>query len=1290
VSVFDALDEPIGAKTLPLKATDGFEVSGPVATFHAEYVDIADLRAVIQWGDDTTTTILGSEVGGIVDNGDGTFTIHASHNYTSDAEQPIAVSVFQSVEREANALTLPLTTRAGVEVFGQVAVFFAPQREPADFVATIEWGDGTISTVLGSEGGIVQLADGEFAVRAGHLFESDPYQQFRVTVAEVTSKPWNYNVVVTLLDNGGLTAEESFVYFSRPIITGITPPVSPQEGVPFTVPVATFTAGGAPSDFNATIQWGDATTTTVLGSEGAVVPNADGSFTVFASHTYADDATDLAFTVTITDVRNGGEAEASGLVASVENVAPAASISRPTDGFDGLRNQERTFVLYANDPSPIDQAAGFTFVINWGDGSAPQTVVGVSGTTVTRTFVNAGEYNIGVTATDKDGGTSSQYTMTLPIHVAEQQGSTLTVMGTSGADTILLRPSGPDSVLVTVNGVNSGTFTPTGDIVVHGLEGDDLIDLGSGINRPAWLYGGDGSDRYIVSFNGNGSTRRVNIVDTSGSNMLSLQGPASATSFTVTPNVTTAGGETVDYTGAILTAFDVTGGTGTGNTFTLNETRPSTVTTLDGGPSANDSVTATFAQAFNGVLNLLGFEQATMAVGGDLAGTLTVAGTLNHVSVSGGTPGKIVANKIGTIQTAAAYGPLVLQVNEGGIQRRVELATPDNPYPLPAPGAPSRSGVTMRYLYEGTATGLAHPQLTARINNTSGNTAPFQYDVSLVTWNDVAKLNLARLDADGPSGVRSVAIEGDLLTSVTTTAANWFGSGTTGGVRLPQDDLAGVAIRDLAPHYAIAARSVQAVAFGSHRKDDGKIELGNDTSRGEARKLLASGTALVQASNTFRVPFANPQEVVFFYVESTGGGSFTDKPLLFSVQDVVTAVDQLDITKGNRTHKSNAERGAVTGLVTVVPMFDHDGNRKEAQVLGIDLRGDGGSIYANQSLPNFYTTKALMDQYADAVNSTSLFRTASQTKTKIDDLYTITPRITSTGPLGDVRARTTANIMATSMFGTLDLDGGPLSGMFQTTGVHVDPITGVTTYENPGDVGRLFVTYDSKGNGFFATTFVRAGGSGLTGQMLVRGDLISQVAVSGGISGLLAIEGNVGVGVIEGATVKRLGGILSSSGELSGQIIVFDSVEGGRTKKKGKVIGDIFIAGGIRNGGRLAVQGDIDSLIVNGRIDSSSAMVVGGSINSLVVGDVEGIMAVNGAIDSLKIGKTDKAQFYGQKLADSVQPSPSAAAVDAVFLRDQIDGGVSSFDDNDLDLFYLSLVRDRLNRLSASNGQLSM
>ena len=374
------------------------------------------------------------------------------------------------------------------------------------------------------------------------------------------------------------------------------------------------------------------------------------------------------------------------------------------------------------------------------------------------------------------------------------------------------------------------------------------------------------------------------------------------------------------------------------------------VTTIDGGPSSSDHLAATFLGSLNGLLNLLDFEYATvsvagnfngtlhdsapggtgniqkltvggsltqpalltadniavMTVGQNLAGQVIVAGALTALAVGGGTPGTIQAGKVGTIAVAAGFGPLVAQINEAGIQRRVEAAVPGQDYPTPPPPpsptpAVSPSGVTFQFFYEGLASplNLVNPQLTARVTNTGPVTD--QFDFSLITYNDTAKFNLARLDAAGVSGIRNVAVEGDILTAVTTAALAFIANDQSpAGIDLPADQLAGVGVRDYAPAGSIAAGSIQAVAFGSTTRNKNQLETGAAANGNDAAALLTSATAIVPAGSTngsttetFRVPFADlaSQQVGFFMDDNPGGGNghFDNNNVVLVVQAVSTA-----------------------------------------------------------------------------------------------------------------------------------------------------------------------------------------------------------------------------------------------------------------------------------------------------------------------------------------------------------------------------------------------------------------
>jgi Ca2+-binding RTX toxin-like protein len=162
----------------------------------------------------------------------------------------------------------------------------------------------------------------------------------------------------------------------------------------------------------------------------------------------------------------------------------------------------------------VDQAAGFTFAINWGDGST-QTVSGPSGTAVSHVYTASGSYTVQVTAKDKDGGTSAAATATdtitavaLETDPTDPSKTALCVGGTTGADPIFVKPADASGTLnVKIGNTNLGNFNPTGHLIVYGQAGDDTIKLQPAtINgktvyatAPAFLFGDDGDDTLDAS-----------------------------------------------------------------------------------------------------------------------------------------------------------------------------------------------------------------------------------------------------------------------------------------------------------------------------------------------------------------------------------------------------------------------------------------------------------------------------------------------------------------------------------------------------------------------------------------------------------------------------------------------------------------------------------------------------------------------------------------------------------------------------------------------------------------------
>jgi hemolysin type calcium-binding protein len=198
---------------------------------------------------------------------------------------------------------------------------------------------------------------------------------------------------------------------------------------------------------------------------------------------------------------------------TVYNVAPTASVSGPAAA---VRGQSRSFLLQAADVV-ADAATGFTYVVDWGDGSAPQTVAAGpgngSGVTIAHVFASSRVYVVHVTAADKDGQTGAAATHTVRIDIAAVQPDpldpdkrVLVVGGSTGNDKIDIKPekgkhTDDDEILVKINEREMGRFRrkahfepPIDSIVVYGQAGDDKITVASQIDIPAYLFGDDGDD----------------------------------------------------------------------------------------------------------------------------------------------------------------------------------------------------------------------------------------------------------------------------------------------------------------------------------------------------------------------------------------------------------------------------------------------------------------------------------------------------------------------------------------------------------------------------------------------------------------------------------------------------------------------------------------------------------------------------------------------------------------------------------------------------------------------------
>ena len=219
----------------------------------------------------------------------------------------------------------------------------------------------------------------------------------------------SFNVKVTATDSGGLSAFDTFqiAVNATAALAGQVNLATATEHValaPATT-VATFTDSNLSDTagaFAASIDWGDGTTT------AGVVTGSNGSFTVLAGHTYADEGSDV---VTATITRNVDHTQLA--LTGTVNVADHDALTPHAVAITASPNQAFTgTVATFTDVDTISGSGDFAASINWGDGTAPTagTVTGGNGlftVSGTHVYTAAGQDAVTVTLSEDAPGTDT-------------------------------------------------------------------------------------------------------------------------------------------------------------------------------------------------------------------------------------------------------------------------------------------------------------------------------------------------------------------------------------------------------------------------------------------------------------------------------------------------------------------------------------------------------------------------------------------------------------------------------------------------------------------------------------------------------------------------------------------------------------------------------------------------------------------------------------------------------------------------------------------------------------------
>ena len=443
-------------------ATAGSAFTGVVATFTDSLpgTPASDLTATIDWGD-------GTSIDNVSPSGtSGTFTVSGTHTYASfgpphtvmvvlhesspGSASATATSTAFALDPNLSGTPAPISSTEGVAIPTNTTVAtFTDSNGGAttgDFTATIDWGDGTTP-----DSGSISEANGTFTVAGGHTYAQSGDFTISATVFE-TATPSSPAAVI-----------DSPATISGAAITVNANPIGATEGSQgaFTnLQVATFTSDDAAllsSDFSATIDWGDGTSSTPASGDVSITAGSNGTFTVTGAHTYLEEAPGAsALTMTVTIAENatlGATASATAAATVAEgDIFPAGSTTA------GLTTQEGTTysgpVATFVDSNTLADPNGFTAVIDWGDGMSVTSgqVTGTNGTlTVTGShkYANDGDYTLTVNLVDAAPGTAEAVASGTAT-VNEDSGFAITpasITGTEGQ---------------TLSGVTVATFTDTG------------------------------------------------------------------------------------------------------------------------------------------------------------------------------------------------------------------------------------------------------------------------------------------------------------------------------------------------------------------------------------------------------------------------------------------------------------------------------------------------------------------------------------------------------------------------------------------------------------------------------------------------------------------------------------------------------------------------------------------------------------------------------------------------------------------------------------------------------------
>ena len=500
----------------------------------------------VNWGDGTTNTLAGtatSDTHTYTSTGSVTSKMFTVTVTATNSAGPGSGTTSETVNDRPPVVTISTVSPNPVNSGVLVAVTFTA-TDPDGTVSSISvnWGDSTTPDTLAGT-----------ATSDTHTYNS----------------AGSFTITITATDNSGSTdqgtAPITVNAIGVPTVT-VNPPTPNPVDTGATVTV-TFTVTSAVTVTGITVNWGDGTTNTLVGSATS------------DTHIYANTgaAKSQVFTITVTATNSAGPGSGT-TTETVSDRVPVVSVTnvQPNPVNTGVLV---TVTFTATDPD----GAVSSISVDWGDSAPPDSLAGTA-TSDTHTYASAGSFTITVTATDNSGSTG-------------QGTGSITVNVVVGAPTVTVTSPTPNPA--TTKQTVTVTFTVSSAATVTGI----TVDWGDS-TTPDTLSGTATSDAHTYASTGNVKSQIFTITVTatnsagpgSGTTTETVNDqPPTASIVSITPNpvntgsIATVSFSATDTDGTVSsisvdwgdsTTADMLPGTATSDTHTYNTGGSFTITIM--------------------------------------------------------------------------------------------------------------------------------------------------------------------------------------------------------------------------------------------------------------------------------------------------------------------------------------------------------------------------------------------------------------------------------------------------------------------------------------------------------------------------------------------------------------------------------------------------------------------------------------------------------------------------------------------------------------------------------------